>query len=786
MTRHKSKTKSLQTSKRRVRILWYFLGILPILPAGYLLADWWTGVPAGTQAIFVGGTSCIECHQPQAKSWTGSHHDLAMDLATDETVLGDFQDASLEHFGIVSRMFRDGKRFMVHTEGPDGKMSDFEVKYVFGVEPLQQYMVEFDRPNDMPENEIARLQVLRLSWDTEKKEWFYLSPPDVKEKLAHDDPLHWTRAGQNWNHMCASCHSTNLRKNFDLATTTYHTTFSDIDVNCESCHGPGSIHVELANANSLFWDRNLGFGLRKIKGQANTVEVETCAPCHSRRRVVCPSQQLDSTYYDCYVNELLRPETYYADGQVKDEVYVYGSFLQSKMYHKGVRCTDCHDPHSVQLKHDGNKVCTSCHQHPAAKYDTPGHHRHKAGSTGAQCVECHMPETPFMKVDFRRDHSIRVPRPDLSVKLQTPNACTGCHLEKNNVRERLRGTLNHYSDWLANRDDEPEIHAELERVDQWSAEWLAEWYKPQPEHFAETFAAAWNDELDDPDRLKRLALSRAFPGITRASALLELARQPNVNAMDVAVRFLKDRDPQLRIVAINYLESANREVLLEHIQPQLGAKERSVRIEAARALANVPLSALSDRYKQIQLDSLELYRQGLLQDSDQSASNLSLGILEERLSAAARELGDQQQYMEHIRNAVRHYRNAIKVQPDVTGPRSNLVSILEQFGEAEEVARLRAEELKLMKRDARLAPDEPTVQYRYGLLLYLTGDMEKAEVALARACDLAPKNTVFRQALALLYHKLGKRDEAIREARELLRQRPNDQSFHAILQEVSQ
>ncbi|MEX2026611.1 MAG: multiheme c-type cytochrome, partial [Pirellulaceae bacterium] len=232
-----------------------------LLSGSWLIADWWIGIPADAQATYVGRRTCIECHQQQGLLHAGSHHDLAMDLATPETVLGNFDDQTLEHHGVTSRMFRRGDKYFIETEGPDGNMAAFEIKYVFGVTPLQQFMVEFDRPADMPEHEIARLQVLRISWNTREKKWFHLDPPDVQEKLEPSDDLHWTGIAQRWNTMCADCHSTNLQKNFNHDTGTYHTTFSEIDVSCETCHGPGSLHVKLARQISPFWDRQQGYAL---------------------------------------------------------------------------------------------------------------------------------------------------------------------------------------------------------------------------------------------------------------------------------------------------------------------------------------------------------------------------------------------------------------------------------------------------------------------------------------------------------------------------------------------
>ncbi|WP_286764540.1 multiheme c-type cytochrome, partial [Rhodopirellula sp. UBA1907] len=452
---------------------------LVVLITGVVAADYFTGLPKSAVATYVGRDACVECHQTESLAFKGSHHDLAMDVATDESVIGDFNDVVFEHDGLQNRLFRDGDRFMVHTEGPDGEMQDFEVKYVFGVDPLQQYMVEFDRDPESSDDEIGRLQVLRISWDTHRKEWFYLRPPDVPEKLEPDDPLHWTGVAQRWQTMCADCHSTNLKTNHDVETLTYHTTFSEIDVSCEACHGPASLHIEMARGNSLFWDRHHGYGLAQLKGEDATGQLEACAPCHSRRSLMDADYQAGDPFCSHFNLELLRGDTYHDDGQIKDEVYVYGSFVQSKMFHKGIRCTDCHDPHSLELKHPGNETCTSCHQHAAGKYDVPSHHHHAVGSEGAKCVNCHMPHTTYMEVDPRRDHSLRVPRPDLSVSIGTPNACSSCHVKDQleNISADKRESLDLYQDWLlAASEGDEEVAEAISKTDQWCDEACDRWY----------------------------------------------------------------------------------------------------------------------------------------------------------------------------------------------------------------------------------------------------------------------------------------------------------------------
>jgi len=765
-----------------------------------VFADWWICVPENTQAEYVGSDACIECHKEYYDEWKGSHHDLAMDLATPDTVLGDFNNAEIEHFGIRSRLFRENDKFMVHTEGPDGQMADFHVKYVFGVTPLQQYMVEFDRPADMPDDEVARLQVLRITWDTERNEWYHLMPHDVDEKLAPDDPLHWTGVGQRWNNMCADCHSTNLQKNFDVKTKTYHTTFSEIDVGCEACHGPGSLHVELADSKSLFWDRKHGFGLSGLKEDART-QIHTCAPCHSRRGLVAPDFRPGEDYYDYFTNELLHGETYHADGQILDEVYVYSSFVQSKMYHKGIRCSDCHNPHTARLKYEGNAVCTTCHQHPAGKYDGPAHHHHNPDSTGAACAECHMPETTYMAVDPRRDHSLRIPEPELSIQLGTPNACTRCHLQKEIDEGKLdefaeRDDLKQYLDWiLAARDGDQDVKKVLARIDDEMKQACDDWYESGPRgprrrrHFAYTLDAARREEPAADKGLIDLISDGRLPAIIRATAMFELGRYDSPASTSAMLRYLKDPDPQVRAAAIRSLQGRlPEEELAKKLAPLLDDPIRSVRTEAARVLAGVSSRArraMRGAQRDRLMDVLVEYEKGQKLVNDRAGGHMNLGTLYENLGEDDR--------------AIEAYEAAISVEPTATGPRSHLAALYDRLADAsdfqspsramkyrEKAAALQRAALELAARDARLLPDNAAIQYRYGLSLYLHRRLDEAETALLAAHELEPKNPQFLLGILLFYKEQREHDKAISLAEKLIELRPQDPMPRQVLKEIRQ
>ncbi|MGI9627434.1 MAG: multiheme c-type cytochrome, partial [Longimicrobiales bacterium] len=377
----------------------------------------------GAEPRYVGGEACATCHQVEASAWAGSHHDLAMQEADASTILADFEAADFDASGVTYGFLRrDGAHF-VRTPGADGVTADHRVEYVFGVDPLQQYLVSLDG---------GRLQALNVAWDSRPEDeggqrWFHLYPD---ERVDTSNPLHWTRLSQNWNYMCAECHSTGLSKGYDLEARSYETTWSEINVSCEACHGPGSGHVEIAESGSRAAES--GWGVPAPLGDQGrqwtflpeahiaslpepavpSAEIETCAHCHARRSTISEGRLAGTPLLDTDHVSLLREGLYHPDGQIQDEVYVYGSFVQSKMYRAGVTCSDCHDPHTLQLRRPGNALCGGCHL--ATVYDTSEHHYHPLESAGASCVECHMPASTYMVVDPRRDHSMRVPRPDLS------------------------------------------------------------------------------------------------------------------------------------------------------------------------------------------------------------------------------------------------------------------------------------------------------------------------------------------------------------------------------------
>lgn len=765
-----------------------------------------------TSAKYLGMQACTECHREIIQKFLGSHHDQAMQVASEQTVLGDFSGVEIEHHGLVSRMYRNGEKYMCLTEGPSGQMEDFEVKYVFGLTPLQQYMVEFpvagqEAGSTVGKVDLPRIQVLRLCWNTEAKKWFYLPPPDVPEKLDSHDDLHWTGVAQRWNNMCAECHSTNYEKNFSVPSDPaaawpdapltagqgqYHSSFSEINVSCEACHGPASVHVELARQWSPGWNRERGYGLADLKVSAEN-QIQACAPCHSRRDIVMAGFVPGNDYYDHYTNQLLVEPVYYSDGQILDEDYVHGSFIQSKMYHKGIRCTDCHDPHSARLKQDGNAVCTSCHQHPSAKYDTPAHHFHKDGSPGAACVNCHMPATTYMEVDARRDHSLRIPRPDLSIQLDTPNACTGCHLEPQNIAAEKRGKLQLYQDWmLAGRNGDEQVMAEIDRANRWCDEACDRWYgtsRRKDPHFGEALHAGQHNDPQAVEKLRKLLGQRGeqAPAIARATALQVLSQVDPAEAGAAAVQAVDDESPLVRAaVAVSLPFHTSRTQAVSLLEGLLSDSSRSVRTSAARSLLEFSPDQWSSSSGTALRKALDEVEQGLKYNNDRAGAHMAQGLL-------AEQQGRQQE-------AIRQYQAAIAVEPGVAGPRTNLAALLERNmpapvsaasrstdTEAEQVVRrLRKEELQLLARDVQLLPEAAAIQYRYGLALYVEGNSEAAVEHLIKAAQLAPDDATYAQAVCLLFESLQRWSEAMDWAEEGLRRSGGASEYQLLKARIEQ
>ncbi len=678
---------------------------------------------------YIGKEACARCHADEVKAWKESDHAKSMAHASDSTVLGNFNNDSLLHNGILSRFYKQNGKFFVHTEGQSGVLGEFQIQFTFGVHPLQQYLVEFPG---------GRLQCLPLAWNTKSSQWFHLNGD---QNIPADDWLHWTRSGQNWNGMCADCHSTGLKRNYNAQADTFSTEWKEINVSCEACHGTGANHAAQAGSSTISkWFSGYGvknkFGLvvqfadsashpaaptshgthKAITVDAK-IEVAACARCHARRMALRTDFQYHKNFLDEYVPEVLRESIYHPDGQIQDEDYEYGSFLQSKMYQHGIRCSDCHDPHSLKLKGVDNALCTRCHD--ATMFDRRLHHQHLQGSTGSLCINCHMPTKTYMQVDVRRDHSLRIPRPDQSALYGTPNACTQCHSDK---------------------------------PASWASQWVVKWYGPvRKPHFSDKLILGRSGKLGADTALadlismanlsnfSNLSENGGHSPIVRATALQLLSEYMNGLSHSALLNGIKDSEPLVRQAAATGLQASSESDRISALVPLLSDSLLAVRIAAVNGLITAsPLLPGSAR---------SLYQSALMESRIALEANaffpggrFNLGQLHEKL-------GNKD-------SAVLAYSAALKMDNRFIPARINLALLLDRMGRAEEAE-------GQFRTCIKLNPEYADAYYYLGLILAGQNKLDSAAQLLDKAGHKLPRNARIQYNLGLILQKLNRMDEAV-------------------------
>jgi predicted CXXCH cytochrome family protein len=650
---------------------------------------------------YVGAQSCKTCHESEYQQWQGSHHDMSMKHADTSSVLGNFNNQSLGR----NRFFKKQDEYWVNIKGPDGKFQDYQIEYTFGYDPLQQYMVEFDD---------GRVQLIPFAWDTRTEaeggqRWFDLYP----EMTSTHQEFYWTNVGQNWNFMCADCHSTNVVKNYDLQSNSYNTMFSEINVACESCHGPASDHIAWADdpapgSDDMGFDRDLstsvarwldkkdGSGILKPEKIEHSQQVLMCAQCHSRRTQISYKDHVKSnSFADRYMLDLMSGVNYFADGQVYNENFVYGSFLQSKMAQSGVTCTNCHNPHTAELRMPVETVCLQCHQ--ADTYNVVEHHKHPIGTEAAQCVSCHMPETTYMEIDARRDHGFHIPRPDLAKQFGTPDTCLSCHQNKD-------------SDWSSK-------HVDI-------------WYKDsktkEEKDFVPAFAATVrpltpNNIQFVSSELSRISQTLSFAPIIRASALTRMAQLSDTNSIIAVARGVKSPDEHVRLGAIEGSQNIAGPEKWRVLTPLLKDDVLAVRGNAAFALASL-WGNLSREQQNMLTPALNDY--------------IAMQKFNEERSFAHANIGVVHAYQGNFDKAITSFNTGIRIEPYFAPTYLNLSKAYRQLGNEKEA-------IASLHKGIRENPDNAQLHYELGLGYVRTKDMRKASEFLEKATQLAPYNSQY-------------------------------------------
>ena len=698
------------------RIIPIFLILVPLFLAACDQADTVPATTVNVPAEYAGSESCNQCHQSEVSLWRGSHHAQAMDHATPATVLGDFSDVEFQHFDITSTFSRRGDSFYVRTDNADGALQDFPVAYTFGVEPLQQYLIEFPG---------GRLQTLPIAWDTRAIEvggqrWFHIYPD---ESITHDDVLHWTGREQNWNYMCAECHSTELVKNYELSSDSFDTSWFEINVGCEACHGPASNHVaqaesgefssryglltDLDDTGRAVWEMNAetGIAVRSELRMRVPIQPESCGRCHSRRSVVTAEYEFGKPLLDTHMPTLLDDVLYFPDGQIREEVYVYGSFLQSRMYQAGVSCSDCHEPHSGALRSGSNPndICATCHL--PTRFANSEHHNHQVDSAG--CVDCHMPSRDYMVVDGRRDHSFRLPRPDLTVATGSPNACNGCHTDQT-------------ADWAA------------AAVENWFGR------KPQ-DHYGFAIHAARSGAIGANELLLGSINDNSVAGLVKGTALSELRAPFSQESARAVQSGLASPDPYVRLGALRALGGLSPEIQVQWAAPLLEDRLLSVRIEAARMVS--PLRGL-----------LPIPFENAFRNAERELTAAMQAIAER--PEAHGNLGNTLADAGNVDLAIAEFQTALRLDSRAIGPRSNLADLyrrLDRDDAAETV----------LREGIELDPNAAALRHSLGLLLVRKERPEEGLNELRQAAELDDANARYLYVYAVALNSLGQAGDAV-------------------------
>ena len=703
---------------------------------------------------FVGDQTCQSCHAAEWEAWKGSHHDYAIAKAGEDVVLGDFENVEFTDRTENYLFYRDGENFMVDYTGEDGQTETLRIEYTFGWEPLQQYLVDIGR---------GKLQALHAAWDTERERWYSLYPD---ETFAGDDWLHWRGGAMNWNTMCADCHSTNLRENYIAEADSFHTTWDVINVSCEACHGPGGDHVEFVNTpqgeqasrERIRQDLNLTRFTPQIE------EINTCAPCHSLREKLTDTYIHGEPYMDHFDPQLPHPDNYFADGQILEEVYVYASFLQSKMFAHGVQCTDCHDPHSLQLRQPltENQLCMSCHE---PQYDAPEHHFHEPNTEASQCVNCHMTGRYYMGIDHRRDHSFRIPRPDQSAQFGTPNACNDCHTD---------------------------------RSPEWAADAVQEWYgQVRPAHFSDVLLQANAQQTSRGIGLRELIEDPDQPEIIRATGVWYVGRFPGEDAAEILAGAIRSDSPMVRSSAAKAMENLSPEQRQPLLEEALADSLRSVRIMAVRNLADLAPHEISSAHRNHFDQAMQEYRDYLDVNAYFPQGQMNRGRFFEQQ-------GQTEQ-------AMQAYRTALERDPYFNPARINLAYLYNSLGQndrAEELLQtvieqepefgdawyslglLLAEEQRMeeatehFEQAAGLMPDNARVFYNLAIANQTIGRPEQSEAAYKQSLELAPYNGDYRYGIITLYMQQEEYGQALTHAEELQRLFPGNPQVEQLIEMI--
>ena len=671
-----------------------------------------------------------------------------MQLPDSASVLADFDNQAFTHFSDEYRFIRDGNPTVPGDQiSVIARGDTLPVQYAFGHDPLQQVLLSGER---------GRMQALTVAWDTGGKNWFSLYPDDPTPP---GDVLHWQSDNLNWNYMCASCHSTGLKRGYDLDSDSYSTTWEEMTVACEACHGPASNHVESPTASYGMTgasEDKTDIGGREDLSIQNA-ELNMCAACHSRRTPLVEPAVHDAEFLDQYAPALIGDGLYFADGQIQDEVYVYGSFLQSRMAQQGVTCSDCHDPHTGERRLPGDALCQSCHAGSIEDVAIHAVHESESG-IDASCEDCHMPSRVYMGVDARQDHRFGIPDPLASHETNSPDVCQNCHV---------------------NEDAE------------WAAEAIGRTPGPNAARAASTLATSSEEGMQ---RLFAVLIDSTTSRIMKGSLIARLATRPDADAIRIAMVGLSSGNPFERVGSLRAFAGWAGVAPLPNLENVFADEIRWVRTEAVSTALSFGFDEFDEEPAR---SAMRDYQAAQMATAERPESHINLAHMHEVLG----EWFEAQGEFEIASRVAPENPDVLVAWGLFSGRWANAVSTanparyreLRTHGEdalrgavlmlgedgsdalymlglflGEERPRLPAA-AAVLKESFRLDPENPRKAYNAALAHQQMEEYRDAEGLLLQALQLSPDDYQFRDALTILFMQTERWQEA-NESNDLLRQ----------------
>lgn len=666
-------------------------------------------------------SECATCHEQQVRQWQASQHSGAMAPATESAVAGDFSGSIYADTDIKVRFERKAGDYLISTEEA-GTTQTWHVQFTFGTYPLQQYLIDIGN---------GRLQAFNIAWDTRPvstggQRWFRLDEPDQSHP---GDALHWTGVYQNWNSQCADCHSTGLIRNYDSSADSYNTGWDHVAVGCTACHETAGEHAAAAQEG-----RRLKAGIELaamgawLASQAENPprhtgfpssphQVKTCGRCHSLRTSL--TDEGSGRVHDEYSLSRLEQPLYYSGGRVQGEAFVLGSFEQSKMFQAGVVCTDCHNAHTGKLNAEGNAVCTRCHN--ADDFETPKHHRHQNRSAGAQCVNCHMPESTFMKIDPRREHSFMVPRPDISKASGSPDVCLSCHTNKSSL-------------WS------------IKTVDAW----FPDLYRTE----------TWHDvQQRTPEGVVEYLNNPGAADLRRATLLEQHGEELMQHNPQLVVKLIANDSPVIRESAHRTLRHGTPEFGRELLKAGLADSSLAVRLAAFESSVRLGVQ-LATRQSDVVREEYERF----LDMQSDSPSGL---VLRARYLLAR----------DYVYKAERALIKALDKDPGYVPATILLTDILRSGAR-------NLEAIDAINRTLASGSDDARLIHLRGLVRLKLKHYDRALRDLEQAMELSPQHWFFGYRYAVVLFRLQRQNEAKEVAQSLVERFPGNSQLEAFIKQL--